>query len=921
MRLSKSDVLVTTVVLSLVAILFYLYVQDVNRSFSVSTGSTVGSIVFKKRSATRKTSTSLGWERLRNASPVYTGDTLRTADLSEASVFFDDGTSLDILDNTMLKINFAGAVRDLEFSRGAIELGGEGSAATSIKIGNKTLTTGADSRLSLSGTGDSVTLEVAAGTATLQASDGSSQVLGVNQEARIDMATGEVALRELELIPRAPKQNARLLSAAAETPLEFVCALSAGSSAEDTAGAVFEFAADDAFTADLRTVQASRREGELVCAASLPSGVWYWRARAGAEKTSNARRLTLYRENPIAQAQPADGTEFAFRKRKPRIRFSWAEAADAVSYTLEVASDPSFATKTIRTRTNVTSIDVDSLEGGAWYWRVIPEYPLTRVGEAAPPTQRTFIVAKREAMADLNPVFPADGTLFEIGKVAEGLSFSWKPNAEAEGYELAVSPKSDLSSPVARYSCAEPYFVAKEGLAALAAKGATWYWGVRWKDDEGNFSPWSRQRLLSGVDGRLAMRAVYPPDGYTVADSLVRSLRFAWKSNVSAKTLFQVAKNDDFTDLVLDEQVTAETTFGRVWPTGTYRWRLQTFNSDGTVFLETDPRTFTVAEPFPAPALKMPAPLSTFRLRDGDPQRLEWESVKGIDYVQLELIHAGSNAKLVSIPMLTGTELEVPLGTFPDGRYVVRLQGFGMDKELSTRIIGYSGETSFYYRKLAYVELDSPADGAAVEGLAALRTGVPLRWESKDDPDTATLVLSRDPARSDVVLTVKSPRRDVVIPRLGAGTYWWTLRGSIENFDISSRETWRFDVLPIPLLPAPPLQVPAQDAVWDATTLRTMREPVFQWAPVEGANRYLFALRPEKDDGALIREYLEKTEYKLTDLKLLSRGVFLWTVEAQTVGADGSVEQQGELASSRFAVDLPVMEAPRVKSAKRVYGR
>ena len=68
----------------------------------------VGLIVFKKRTAQRRFIDRVVWDRLRQTSPVYNGDTIRTIEFSEAIVNFGDELSyLTLNEKTMIQIFYS----------------------------------------------------------------------------------------------------------------------------------------------------------------------------------------------------------------------------------------------------------------------------------------------------------------------------------------------------------------------------------------------------------------------------------------------------------------------------------------------------------------------------------------------------------------------------------------------------------------------------------------------------------------------------------------------------------------------------------------------------------------------------------------------------------------------------------------------
>src|SRR5574344_576138 len=64
----------------------------------------IATITFKYKTAQRKFLSRVVWDRLRQNSPVYNGDTIHTSDLSEATIWFTDGNTMDLSENTMAQV-------------------------------------------------------------------------------------------------------------------------------------------------------------------------------------------------------------------------------------------------------------------------------------------------------------------------------------------------------------------------------------------------------------------------------------------------------------------------------------------------------------------------------------------------------------------------------------------------------------------------------------------------------------------------------------------------------------------------------------------------------------------------------------------------------------------------------------------------
>ncbi|HET7838195.1 MAG TPA: FecR domain-containing protein, partial [Rectinemataceae bacterium] len=364
MRFSARDLAVTAVVLILSSLLVVLYVQERGRTTYRSGEKALGTIVFKKLNATRRAQSALVWERIRNNSPVYAADTLRTADASEAEVCFDDGTSLDMYENSMLRLEFKGKMRTLEFLGGDIsvsgskgkggselsglapEAGGTGSGYT-ISAGGKTIALSEDSRATLSRTGSTLSVAVSEGQVGVTDSLGASETLDRSKELHVNLETGISQVLARPILPLFPEQNARLL-------LERVGKANLRFAWEGEGQASLELSQ----TRDFERPAVSARAGGGSLELGVEPGTWYWRLRSEDGSTSPEQRFTLYAEQPPQPILPASGAELSYRKILPAVRFSWTRMESAAAYVFEVASDPGFAKPLRRDRTSMEAITV-----------------------------------------------------------------------------------------------------------------------------------------------------------------------------------------------------------------------------------------------------------------------------------------------------------------------------------------------------------------------------------------------------------------------------------------------------------------------------------------------------------------------------------------------------------------------------------
>ncbi|MDR1868412.1 MAG: hypothetical protein LBQ82_00330, partial [Treponema sp.] len=82
--------------------------NEYDRTMSKLNEEPIGTITYKKRTVQRKFLERLAWDRLRQESTVYNGDTIRTIEVSETAITFKDlKTRLVLGENTLIQIFYS----------------------------------------------------------------------------------------------------------------------------------------------------------------------------------------------------------------------------------------------------------------------------------------------------------------------------------------------------------------------------------------------------------------------------------------------------------------------------------------------------------------------------------------------------------------------------------------------------------------------------------------------------------------------------------------------------------------------------------------------------------------------------------------------------------------------------------------------
>jgi hypothetical protein len=910
---SSIDILIYAFCIIGILISLNFFRLDLFRTMTRQTEQPVGTITFKYKAAQRRFADRVLWDRLRRESPVYDGDFIRTAEFSEATISFAGGAVIDLEENSLVQIH-----DDRWGPR--IDIGGGGLSATTAAGSGLVLVSGGNAAALEAGSAvhagvDSggFRLMVAEGAASLT-EKGETRTAAAGEFLAAGNGGTEGAFRPAALSPR---PSARLLYPGQGTfAVSFRWARPAGR--EEPVR--LEVAKDRGFA---RIVFQGDFAGDAA-AADLGAGSYFWRVFPAGE--SGAASFDMLPFKIIAAPAPvlitpAEGAVYNFRVKKPAVRFQWTELGDAVSYVLEAADNPQMRSPFFSREVRGTSLHAADLGPGTWYWRVRPVFPAVYEGEAGEGSVASFRITQNGNLGVPVLRSPAAQALVNIAAGKGDLYFSWQREAEARSYTIRILANGDLSDPLITETVQDNFYVYRAGETRIGP--GRYYWEVFQTDAEGNDSASSPARTFTALEGEQIQRTVFPPEAYRIGRTFLPDIRFTWKNNLSFPTRFQVSGTEDFSRLVIDEEVSGESLMGRFLPEGLWYWRIQAGEPGGAVF-ETPSRSFTVVPPLPAPALTEPGPDRRVVALEGERQRFSWDAVPGTEYYQFKLYHASNRNRAVSERnFLEETELSLPLNAYPEGNYFWTVQGFVSESSRSTRITGLVAEGVFSARKIHPVSLDYPNDGERVPGLQAYFEPGTVRWSSTES-GTSRFILSRSRDFSGPPLVeINNPPQNIRLPRLRDGSYYWTIRAeTTDGFDISARSPRLIRVLPIPLLPAAANRRPADGARVTEADLKQSRRIVFSWDPAPGAAGYIFTLEREPGTVLVQQGPFAETSFVLEDLALLDVGTFIWRLEAVMTEPDtAEIFQRGEVAENRFTLDFIRPDIPNLQRPGVLYGR
>jgi hypothetical protein len=396
-HLRLADIIIVILCLSITVCSVNMFRNDLYQTIRLQNVQPVGTITIKNNIVQRRIADRVLWDRLRVTSPVYLGDIIRVAELSEATLNIED-QQLDIGENTLIRIQLSpdgsGALQ-IELTEGNLAYsnlgasGGADSGGLRLNLMNHIIETEAGTTFAASAGKDGMALRVIEGKAIFIDDETSREILPGTMIALNDKG---IEQRAPSAVVTQPRPNARYVKSVPEPmPVRFVWNR-VNLQPQDTLR--LEIAADRNFSRIVQSVQNLASSAEV----SLGAGIWNWRLLYD-NTTLSGGRLTVVEAENLSLLSPARGSLFRYHDERPSLRFQWSEIEEASKYVIEIAATPDFANPRINKQIAAPFFVDSSFTEGTWYWRVQPVFSSAYEGGAYFSNVSFFRIEQTEQVA------------------------------------------------------------------------------------------------------------------------------------------------------------------------------------------------------------------------------------------------------------------------------------------------------------------------------------------------------------------------------------------------------------------------------------------------------------------------------------------------------------------------------------------
>jgi LysM repeat protein len=440
------DIFVLVFFLSTAVTGLYLFRRDLMKTIEARDVEPVGIIIIRNNVVQRRHEDRMVWDRLYVDSFVYSGDLVRAAEISSASINVDEN-KISLNENTLIRVQYS--------------MGKAGPLEIELKEGNLSLTSGTGGTailLNLMGSqvypspGSVLNAETSQEGIIVQVNEGSASLVYKGQTK--ELPEGSILVKDQSgaerIIPAAvvkrPAPNASFLkSAPGLLPINYIWNRV---NLADDERIRLEISGDRGFSQGVYKVDDLDSRAQT----AFDAGLWYWRLRTG-ETVLSTGQLTVADGSGPELLSPAANSMIRYKGSLPQLRFQWTERAGASSYIIEISDTPEFINLKLNRQSAASSFIYSGLGEGAWYWRVRSVFSSVYEGSAA----------------------YSDFGSFKIEEISAG-----QASSAAAVMEIEVPETSSVKRPVSSPPKSQPaaltgnrrIYIVKEGdtLARIAAR-------------------------------------------------------------------------------------------------------------------------------------------------------------------------------------------------------------------------------------------------------------------------------------------------------------------------------------------------------------------------------------------------------------------------------------------------------------------
>ena len=361
MKLKAKDKIVISVCsLILLSSIIFLYVDFHTISDDPEGKEKQGFITFKYKVAQRKLSSKMVWENVEQMLPIYSLDSVRTDELSEAIVTLNNGIKIELDPDSMFVLNMQDKKLLIQIEKGSFYISTNGISKAEIKF-NKANVQLENGQIKLTEKDDQLEVGLEKGKAKLEIGDSRKDIIE-KEYFIIDTKNKDIKKTISIFNNLKPDHNTRVFTESVKQEIEFSFDTNLVSNFE------IEFSKYISFKEIFFAEKLKTKKINL----SFSEGIIYWRIKSntGSDSVySKINKFRVLRNIPTQLISPKNKEIIGSNIGAFAVNFFWTKKDLAIQYKLEISEQEDFRTLLHEKTLTRNSILID-LREGKYFWRV-----------------------------------------------------------------------------------------------------------------------------------------------------------------------------------------------------------------------------------------------------------------------------------------------------------------------------------------------------------------------------------------------------------------------------------------------------------------------------------------------------------------------------------------------------------------------
>lgn len=598
---------------------YFLY-KEFTARVDKTGGELIGTITFKKRSASRRYTESVVWEEIAQESPVYNHDAIRTLEYSSAVISLKDGTSIELDQNTMLVVILSAKGVDINFDSGGVSAKSGAGAKKMITLNSRDASIALGSGdISVNSSDKGMDIALASGNARVAAA---GKELDISSEEIATLKDGKVKSEKKRLFTEFPAHNSYMVSPGKRMPVNFRWR------SEPDGEVRVEISGNSSFVNPVRSFSSGSRSRIV----ELPPGDYYWRLISGKNK-SFPSKFTIMQDGKPELISPRMNQNISLSEGDGLLTFRWEKSKYAAGYEITIARDSAMKGVFSRLSSKINTISTSELGPGTWFWTAKSLYPAGIITGDIISGPNRFTVEKVQ-FALSKPVLLDPGPVTTAGP----FNLYWRGVPGAERYTVDIASDPEFKKTVLTGETRNTFLRVEQKIPE-----GSYFWRISALRGEIRSD---KSDPASLVITKPVQITLISPQAGTILYKRPEVINFAWKDpNQGEKYLVEISERNDFSRLSMSLESDLHNVTGESPGAGSYFWRVVLKDKTGKIIARSPASDFSIPAELRAPVLIIPKDNEKIMPGVKNRIRFEWRRIAGATEYEVEVFQRIAGAE------------------------------------------------------------------------------------------------------------------------------------------------------------------------------------------------------------------------------------------------------------------------------------